>query len=327
MTPARPHAITATLDRARQAAQRLVVAWAAFLAGQAVMGAEGSEITAVTSVASAGYTRARLADGSYRAETYAFGDGGHMSSSIRDTTIESVNFMNVAQTVAVPLASQDYVPAKDPKDANLLIMLYWGATTGTMNSSSSAAYEQLQANQVGSPPPPPPPPTTKAAAAASSGGQAAATMAAIQRGAAIQDYNSVLATVAMEDRQRDQADAQNAVLLGYDGELSSRRGLEGTALSRERDDLLAEVEDNRYFVVLMAYDFQTAWKDKKHKLLWVTRMSIRQRGNDFGKALPAMARYASQFFGRNTNGLIRKPLPEGHVEIGIPRAIGIVPDK
>jgi len=79
--------------------------------------------------------------------------------------------------------------------------------------------------------------------------------------------------------------------------------------------------------VLMAYDFQIAWKDKKHKLLWVTRMSVRQKGNDFGRALPAMTRYASQYFGQNTKGLIRRPLPEGHVEVGQPRSLGVVPDK
>ncbi len=317
-----------SLSRAYKAIPCLAMAgWALFSSPTTASGEEAGEITAVASVASDGYVRTKLADGSYQAETYAFGDGGHMNSPMRDSTIDSLKFMNVAQTVAVPLASENYVPAKEPKDAHLLIMLYWGTTAGTKNASSSAEYEALQANQVGSPAPPPPPPSPAAAAASSSGAQAAATMAAIQRGAALQDFNSVLATVAMEDRQRSQADAQNAMLLGYDGELASRQGEEGTALGHAHDDLLAEVEDNRYFVVLMAYDFQTAWKDKKHKLLWVTRMSIRQRGNDFKKALPAMARYASQYFGRNTNGLIRKPLPEGRVEIGVPKTIGVLPDK
>jgi hypothetical protein len=142
-----------------------------------------------------------------------------------------------------------------------------------------------------------------------------------------QGFNSAMATVAMEDKLRGQADAQNAQLMGYDSELAATQGLEGTALHYRRDELLSEIEDNRYFVVLMAYDFQLVWKEKKHKLLWVTRISIRQRGNDFGKTLPAMLRYASQYFGQDSHGLIRKPLPEGHVEVGEPRSIGIVPDK
>jgi hypothetical protein len=103
--------------------------------------------------------------------------------------------------------------------------------------------------------------------------------------------------------------------------------IDKTALKGRRDDLIAEIEDNRYFVVLMAYDFQMLWKQKKNKLLWETRFSIRERGNDFGKILPAVAQYASQYFGQDSKGLVRQPLPEGHVEVGEPRSLGAVPEK
>jgi hypothetical protein len=290
-------------------------------------GADNGEITAVSSVASRDYVRTRLADGSYRTESYAFGNGGHMGSPARDSSIDSLTFMNVAQTVAVPLAERNYMPATDPKNTGLLIMVYWGTTTGTKDASDSAEYQRLQDSQVQSQAPPTPPPVNAAMAATSGGVRSSASAAGIQHNAAVQDFNSALASVALEDKERSAADAQNAMLLGYDTELAALQGLEGTALRHERDDLVEELEDSRYFVVLMAYDFQTAWKAKKHKLLWVTRISIRQHGNDFGKALPAMARYASQYFGQNTNGLIRKPLPEGHVEIGVPKTIGVLPDK
>jgi hypothetical protein len=76
----------------------------------------------------------------------------------------------------------------------------------------------------------------------------------------------------------------------------------------------------------MAYDFQMMWKEKKHKLLWETRISLRQRGNDFGRQLPAMMLYASHFFGEETDGLVRNPIPEGHVEVGEPTVIA-TPEK
>jgi hypothetical protein len=305
-----------------------LLACAGLMAGPRDAGAAESDvIAAVSSIADGGYVRARLPDGSFQPESYAFGEGGRTNAPVRDDTIDKLNFMAVAQTVALPLAGQSYLPAKDPKNAKLLIMLYWGTTTGTSDASDSAEYQRLQDSQVLGAAPTPPPPSNAAMVARSGGSRAGQQAEGIQRQVGVQNFNSTLATVTMEDKQRAAADALNAALLGYDAELTATQGLEGTSLRHEREDLLAEVEDSRYFVVLMAYDFQIAWKDKKHKLLWVTRMSVRQKGNDFGRALPAMTRYASQYFGQNTKGLIRRPLPEGHVEVGQPRSLGVVPDK
>jgi hypothetical protein len=100
-----------------------------------------------------------------------------------------------------------------------------------------------------------------------------------------------------------------------------------TALSNIRDDLISEIEFNRYFVVLMAYDFQMTWKQKKHKLLWTTRFSIPQHNNEFSGQLKGMADYASQYFGQNVPGLVRTVLPEGNVEVGVPRAVEDGKDK
>jgi hypothetical protein len=291
-----------------------VAAWflsagAVLAAAQPAAAAEGREdITAVSSDASTDYVRAKLPDGSFKPEFYSFGNGGHWGGPVRDDTIDRLNFLDVARMIAAPLASQNYLPAKDPKKAGLVIMVYWGTTNVPVAVSTSDGYQQYQN--------------------------------------AIADYNALLKEdpnmartllnegliqASMENRLRDHLDYENARMLGYDSEgligTDYGRGVALTALRGYRADLISEIEDNRYFVVLMAYDFQMLWRQKKDKLLWETRFSIRERGNDFGRTLPAMARYAAQYFGRDSHGLVRKPLPEGRVEVGEPKSLGPVPEK
>lgn len=85
------------------------------------------------------------------------------------------------------------------------------------------------------------------------------------------------------------------------------------------------MEEQRYFVILMAYDFQLLAKEKKHKLVWETRFSIRQRHHDFAKDLASMSTYASRYFGQDTGGAIHKEIPLGTVEIGDLKSMGEVP--
>ena len=91
--------------------------------------------------------------------------------------------------------------------------------------------------------------------------------------------------------------------------------------------MIEELEHDRYFVVLMAYDFQAMWKQKQHKLLWETRMSVQQRGVEFDKQLYAMVKNASPYFGQETHGLIRKDMPLGRVNIGDIKTLGTVAEK
>ena len=299
-----------TASRKLQMASRLL-SCCAFLrvAGPCANAAEGSEdITAVSSDASKDYVRTKLPDGSFQPETYSFGKGGHWGGAVRDDTIDSLNFMDIARVMAAPLASQSYLPAKDPNKAKLVIMVYWGTTNVPESVSTSDGYQQYQ-NAI-----------TDYNALLKEDPNMARTL-----------LNEGLIQASMENRLRDHLDYANARMLGYASEgligTDYGRGIEHTALRGYRNDLISEIEDSRYFVVLMAYDFQMLWKQKKDKLLWETRFSIRERGNDFGKTLPAMARYASQYFGRDSHGLVRKPLPEGRVEVGEPKSLGPVPEK
>lgn len=289
----------------------------------AARAAEQPVITAVASKVSPDYVRAKLADGSFAPEVYAFGEGGVWGGTMADASSDKLKFMDVARTIARPLLVQNYLPARDPAKTNLLIMVYWGTTAGTAGASSSVAYQNLSASQGMPAPPPPPPPNGNNGKPppSSTGGD----------GAGGGPTDGMLSLVNMENRQRDKADARNAAILGYDveGAIGSEFGRSHafTAQHLREQDMRDEIEDNRYFVVLMAYDFQLLSKEKKHKLLWETRFSIRQRGNDFDKQLEAMAQFAARYFGQDSHGLQRKLLPTESVNLGELKFLGVEADK
>jgi hypothetical protein len=270
---------------------------------------EDTAITAVASKASPDYVRTKRADGSYQPETYAFGPGGFWGG-MHDDSIDKLKFIDVARIVAGPLAAQNYLPTKDPDKTTLLIMVYWGLTTVPAPLSASAAFANVQTAQ-----------TNLQMALQERPPIPAAILAARDQLAFAQE------ALRSENRVRDQTDLENAKILGYGAELEAIARFEQTPFQYLRDELIEELEGNRYFVVLMAYDFQLMWKQKKHKLLWETRFSIRQIHNDFDKQLEAMAEHASQYFGQDTQGLIRKPIPEGNVKVGDLKVLGVEPEK
>ena len=249
---------------------------------RAACAAVANGFAAVGSRTSSDYVRTRFADGSYQPESYAFGEGGLWAGPVRDASIDKLRFIDVARTIAAPLAGQYYLPARDPSKTMLLIMVYWGTTTGWTDDPHAID------------------PRT---------------------GREMMIFNSM----------RDRMDFRNARMLGYDAEgvigTDYGRHLLMTPFHHKTEDLVDDIEDNRYFVVLMAYDFQLLWKQKKAKLLWETRFSIRQQHNNFDEQLAAMADYASRYFGQDTQGLVRRPLPEGKVTLGVPKVLDVDLEK
>lgn len=240
-------------------------------------------ITAVSSQVNKEYVRATLPDGSVQPEEYAFGEGGRLDAPFRDASIEKLSFKDVAGVISAQLRSQHYIPAKSLNSEKLLIMLYWGTTTRPDEVSTTSGH---------------------AFSATGNGGM-----------------------LAMDNIQRDLLDFKNAKILGYNAEATIQSDF-GNFLTTSgmtgllQAELISELEDNRYFVVLMAYDFQLLRRQNKHKMLWQTRFSINEAQNHFDRALPAMAQYASRYFGQDSHGLLRTHVPDGQVKVGEPKSVG-----
>jgi hypothetical protein len=134
--------------------------------------------------------------------------------------------------------------------------------------------------------------------------------------------------IQAENQRREDADMKIATLLGYDSWWIRANGaMDGGPMGRSKADMRAELEEDRYFVVLSAFDYQALVKSKKMKFLWEARFSIREHGNAFDDKLAAMTEKASEFFGRDSGGLRREDLPEGKVSIGAVKSLGVVTDR
>jgi hypothetical protein len=257
----------------------------------------GSEqLTAASSKVFNGYTRDRNPDGTFRTETYSFGNGGMVSaaapgadamaisamgaprgtSSVSDPTIDNLGFEAIASTIARPLAERNYIPARNGKGADILIMLYWGRSGGSYLETDGSYKDYIDA------------------------------------------WNAQLMGFDTLRYIKERTDV-STVFLG--------RSLRSQMLDQIHSPEIAALEMDRYFVIMQAFDFQTAWKQKKIKLRWETRFSLSERQHDFSKELPTMAHTASIYFGQDTGGLIRARIPEGQVDVGQVKSLGTVPQN
>jgi len=309
----------------RIAARQLLAASLILLQSPRSTAAAEPIVTAIASRVSDDYSRAKLANGAFAPETYSFGPGGFWGGAMRDSSIDDSKFSEVAKVLAGPLALQNYQPSAEAKTTRLLIMVYWGATTppapvretSTFQNAASA-FAALQRAKFSRNPSGP---------RSGDGGMKSALGTVPGPPDTENAFTAAIAALQAENAARRRIDAQNAGMLGYDSWWSATTQFEGTPFDFRRAEMLDELEETRYFVVLMAYDFQLMWQKKKSKLLWETRFSISERGHAFDRELAAMAQAASRYFGRDSHGLRRQPLPETHVELGELQVLGYDPDK
>jgi hypothetical protein len=96
-------------------------------------------------------------------------------------------------------------------------------------------------------------------------------------------------------------------------------------LEFEREAVMQGAEEDRYFVLVTAYDFADA-QQKKKTVLWRARMSTPSAGLTMEEVVAALVKSGGPLFGRETvrPQWINAPVAKlGHVEIGTPT---VVPD-
>ena len=268
--------------------------------------ADDTVSTAVFSRISKEYQRERLRDGTFKPEYYALGNGGMVAGTDRDKSVEAVLYPEVAALVMEQLARRHYFYAQQAEQATLLIVIHWGNTQpfNDINlkqsmGDASRAFSTLQQLKLGN-----------------------ASQADLDSANA--ELEQLLMQVQMQRMVLNTYVAPNARLLGYIEDINDSndiRRLTGVGEDRYRD-MMTDVEESRYYVILSAYDFPELVNHGKQKLLWVTRVSVRAPGNRFDESVAAMLKNASAYFGRESGKLVRGEELRGRVELGDLKFLG-----
>lgn len=285
----------------KRAIRRILIILSSAMAGTAVHGAADDTVTTVVYArVGNGYQRERAPDGRFQAEYYALSNGGRIVGTSSDSSIDRVTYPEVAEIAAGLLQSQNYHYAQSKEQAKLLIVLNWGTTHGYNNSNYTYAVQQL--------------------------GQAVAQSklkGMYEPTGSGENVPVDFTEMAMENRVRDTRNLPNAKILGYLDAINQADGIQRWAGGGDRyNDLLADIEEPRYYIVISAYDFPALDKTGKKKLLWQTRVSVRSPGNSFDQSFAPMLKSASRFFGQDSLRLVRSDETKGTVEMGELKFLG-----
>jgi hypothetical protein len=279
--------------------------------------ADHTDFVVVSATASPAYTRQKFANGVPKAETYVFYEGKYFGGLTRDRSMAQIGVKEIGQALAPNLAKQNYLPTRNAPAADLLIVVNWGTTvTDETTKKSDLQTQDLLQDSVdalqGKPDP-------------EQGGQVVDAISALTFDLMRNQANAMSAQKFAES---------NADLLGYTSALQREEKNQWASpdgLNAAAESHLSDLEEERYFVILLAYDYQKILHPGgapagPPQLLWSVRMNIRADGNNFVEALPAMSKVAADFFGRQVDDLTSAQTDVGSkagVEIGPVRVLRV----
>lgn len=251
-----------------------------------------------------GYLAGRMKDGVLVQQSYVFMEGRFVPGPRKDPGIEKAKFTDIARRIATDLAAQAYVPAPDLAAADLLLVVHWGVTSPSLSNAIIREHDNLT------------------------------NIVAVNRDPTDFTFQPELDLFTTPNKQfytelgqelirresnaiRDQVSLASAAnTLGITDQL--REDDERPFTSTYGQMLRAMLDEERYFVVVVAFDAKVLFESKRLKRVWTTRLSIRSPGVNFAKALDRMSSVGGQHFGTFQPRLAvqRARVKEGTVKIG-----------
>lgn len=252
-------------------------------------------------------------------QRYVFLEGEFLKGPFRDRSLESMEMIEVARALAPHLATQNFLPASDTGEADLVIAVHWGMTTSLRHNTDHVMFmmEQARDQQAADRE------LYNAHYTDDEGNdlpQADYAQELLRDAAAARaqspDYEWARLTSART--QQEISARPVATVLGFQDvlNLDASRAFMG----EEARTISAYLNEERYFVVLMAYDLKSSRNGGALDRVWVARLSVPAAGTNFPTALQRMGETSADHFGTHEPDLkIKRPgtrAPAGKVEIG-----------
>jgi hypothetical protein len=226
------------------------------------------------------YAKARAKGDQLREESYVFGQGTFFAGAGPDATMAELPFAVIAKQLALGLAEQGYLPTRDQESADVLIVAHWGVTRPVERDSFDSQETLRQVDEYVSNPSGDP---------------------------LLQDYGQLEQLSARHDAANTSARGltmQNARLLGYTRAFRiDERERQKAGRLDEESQLQRDLGEERFFIIVMAWDNTVLREEKKRTLLWITHCNTIARGKTFREALPALCGVGGKYFGRNLETL------------------------
>jgi hypothetical protein len=264
-------------------------------------------LVTVRATADTVYSQRRAATNPPKAETYIFAKGQYFPGVTYDATLNKMPFEKIAQILAFDLQRQNYLPTKSLETADLLIVVHWGVTMGNDRGAALAALDLDSLRQAGEGVD-----LARQALAGDTSGELASLGIVEAAEAALR---STVRSTDMMYQGDDLHAESNAELLGFKSALNAdSKSLFETEQGRT---LRAMIDEERYFMIMIAYDAPKFREGKKRKL-WISRLSIRAAGVNFKIAMDRMSNAGGKFFGTRQTELAMEYLKErkGVVTVG-----------
>ena len=261
-----------------------------------------ASLVVVKSKAHEDFSIAREQDPSKEVLTYAFMKGRFHPGTRNDPAMNNMSFSELVLEIATHLQKQNFLPVPDPQKADLLIVVHYGATSVQDSFEELQGITSLEDYGFGD----------GAVASASSGG-GSVDVSALN---AIQDMQFEINKNLTIQQGNQGSMNYMAHLIGMEEAFVGEIG------PSEERYLMNLLNEERYFIVLMAYDIPKL-REGEIYLYWTTRYSIRATGQAFGDALKDMNLVAGNYFGKNMGELVKKRVTDkSRVELGELEVVG-----